>query len=57
MINTSRLLWWGLGLLALGFLVPDSWKTLGEVMKLVSIVLLTASIYFDIRAWAKRRKR
>lgn len=56
MINTSRLLCWGLGLLALGFLVPDSWKTWGEVMKLISIVLLTASIYYDIRAWTRRKR-
>lgn len=54
MINPSQLLLWGTVLLALGFFVPDPW---GEVMKLASILLCAASIYYDIRAWARRRDK
>lgn len=54
MINPSQLLLYGLVLLALGFFVPDPW---GEVMKLVSILLLAASIYHDVRSWTRRREK
>lgn len=55
MFDPSRLLWWGLALLAFSFLISDPWVPLGEVMKLISILLLTGSIYHDVRAWSKRK--